>query len=380
VSEQHSRPPISLYERYADALIREGRVDEAEKICRAILKVTPRVYALRKLIDISITNNSRNALLNYLGELIKLAPAIKKHRWVFEIIERINNETNNHSPMESPRSIAAPRVAIITAIWGRPRLTRIFFQHLFRVIHGLRIRATVKVFAAYSTPRELDNYADCAADVSFVYADNSPLSLKWQRPLDEAKAWNADIVITLGSDDFLSQVTMASLIRLISTGQALVAGFRGLYVAENADVSHWSGYNFHDQPHRTGEPQGAGRAYAGILLDSLDWKLWANAEISKGLDQCATKRIEQRGFIFSPYAPELGVIFPREKSIHYVDVGDQYAGVLDVKTSNNVTKTGGLSKGSFRKLEGCLKDTLHRLLTNEKSVDELTGYLHCDRE
>ncbi len=376
VSATFARPPISLYERRADALLQEGRTDEAEKICRAILKVAPRVYALRKLIDISIANNSRNALLNYLGELFKLAPSARNHQWVFEIIERINSENKNNLPIGSLKNIETPRVAIITAIWGRPRLTRLFFRHLFRAIHDLPIRATVKVFTAYSMPLEPEIYEDCAADVEFVYAENSPLSLKWQRVLDESKAWNADMVITLGSDDFLSFDTMAKLIGLVSSGRALVGGFRGLYVAEQGVLSRWAGYNSQNQPHRSGEPQGAGRVYSRVSLDLLDWKLWSGSRLSKGLDHQAIKQLEQQGLIFSPYAAEMGVRVPSEKCTRYVDVDEPSAGVLDVKTSNNVTKTTGLSKDSYQKLDQPTAATLYRLLMDERSVDELMDYFY----
>jgi hypothetical protein len=368
MTQHRPRFPLSLYERNAATLLKSGEVLKAEKLLKAVLKVSPRVYALRKLIDIDLDKGNINSAINYIGMITSLYPATRKHYWVERHLENIQRYINTFDIIKSHQISKRPRVAIISAVWGRPILTAIFIKYLKYLILNIDSVSETRAFLAYSEAVYSD-YND--SRMEFIFAENWPLSNKWQTALDKARDWHPDLILILGSDDFLSLNSLNFLIKKVTLDRFGFVGFKGLYIAEARGLYYWAGYNIFDQPHRQGEPVGAGRAIAASTMDRINWDFWRGTELSKGLDKVAMAKIEASGFFYSPYIDDLKLKVPVCRRVLHVDDYDPKFGVLDVKSSNNITDTSGLSSSAYKKIEGDVFGAICSILQSEVFAREL---------
>jgi hypothetical protein len=110
-----------------------------------------------------------------------------------------------------------------------------------------------------------------------VYARNEPLSYKWEIGISALKDIDFDVVILLGSDDYIDEKFINYVVDNIKGYDMLC--FKDIYFENNGEMYYWSGY----ENERKGEPIGAGKAYTKEFLERINYSLF-NVAKNKSLD------------------------------------------------------------------------------------------------
>ena len=156
-----------------------------------------------------------------------------------------------------------------------------------------------------------------AAGFRYVERPNFPLSDKWNAAVTELG--DADAVVILGSDDWISHPTLTTYARLVADGVEYI-GLRDQFFldARTRECLKFAGY----KGKRRTEPVGVGRCLSRSLLARLGGSPW-DSGLRKGLDGNMTKRLRA---LTSP---------PRS---HVVSMKAMGSGVcaLDIKTETNI--------------------------------------------
>lgn len=115
------------------------------------------------------------------------------------------------------------------------------------------------------------------------YAENLPLTRKFAANMPGAREWDADAVMILGSDDFVSASYIDHMVNW--TGKSVqFAGNRIVhYIDLGTDqiIQQWD---------MGGRAIGAGRVLFKELLDKVDWHPWLDDETT-GLDKSMLLRL-----------------------------------------------------------------------------------------
>lgn len=168
------------------------------------------------------------------------------------------------------------RLAILTAIWRRPKLSEMALRRLASMsVPGIQI---VPIVAW--TFEDLQEAPIDVPGIIYVEADNSPLSDKWNAGAKEAKCHNVDALMVVGSDDFFD----ARFVEIIAKR-----------IREGADfVMPQSLYFFDTRTARCiyarADRVGAGRALSRRVLDRLSFHPW-NSGFDRAIDSCMDKRL-----------------------------------------------------------------------------------------
>jgi hypothetical protein len=175
------------------------------------------------------------------------------------------------------------QVAICSAVWGRLPLTRIWWHGLARVCrrfarHG--IAASVTVVGSQLPHRDLA----IRHGATWVRTANAPLGRKWNAAVESACA-QADYILILRSDDFLSDALVDRYVKLIRAGW-LYVGLSGIYFYEPATMRL---ARFQSRPGRYGSPLGAGRLVHTRLLEVEGFRPWLDGR-ERALDANMTAR------------------------------------------------------------------------------------------
>lgn len=160
------------------------------------------------------------------------------------------------------------QIGLLTAIWGRPRLTEL----VLRYYPGLMEFGDI--LYCIDSPECRTKSVD-HTDWFFGEHANSPLSDKWQHGITRLNDGGADVdaVIVVGSDDLVTPGYIEACKYLIERG---------------ADVVQMDGAYFYDAVNKKmiwayASRMGLGRCISRRLLDKMDWKLWPDGRDS-GLD------------------------------------------------------------------------------------------------
>lgn len=221
--------------------------------------------------------------------------------WAVKAIQTINKIPEDHTKFTHYLTEKSRvKIAIITCLWGRNHLTEKFLHYYSDLKSKLNEVIDLKIIAIHS---EKNIYPITGVDVEFHYHKNTPISDKWQFALNKAKETNVDAVITLGSDDFL-QSDIFILYEKLLKQNVLMCGFTDFYFSkiDSLDQLHyWEGYGYSfdlkNQPHRICETVGAGRMYSRLLLEKLQFKLWEDLDLNKGLDSAASRTVSNFGIL-----------------------------------------------------------------------------------
>ncbi len=155
------------------------------------------------------------------------------------------------------------KLGIVTSLWGRPRLTRLFGEYY----DGLNIPGVELIkAAAYSEARDAAPLSDSWIK---VYADNDPRSDKWNAASQALAEHGPDAILIVGSDDFVHSRHIERGLEIILQGQHLIHP-RTCYFFDTVTRCLALG---------TFSRVGAGRMISGELADSLDYVLWEPGQI-----------------------------------------------------------------------------------------------------
>lgn len=382
---QHNIYPASLREKRAIQFIKEKKYKEARNHLKAALKERPSPLALKNLLELETKEENLNHAINYYNQIAQIYPEFINHKWLTNIanslIEKITKRTKHNGVKKFNNKKI--KIAVIGAIWKRPNLTKIFLTHLDRMFNEPLLRnINYRAFLAVSEEMWLTNtikktFPNC----DFIETDNFPLSYKWQSALDKAKLWTPDMILIMGSDNFISHHLLLRLVQPIINGEHHFSGLGDCAMVDNDEVIRWRGYNNTNQPHRSGEPIGASRIISSQLLDEIDWSLWSAEPINKGLDSLVMKKLENMGYLYA----DTNYIFKQQeieiKKLKILTNTKYTETVVDIKTSVNVTKSDDtITNENFEPWNSSIADFLIASTGNTITSKEIVSYLNHNKE
>ena len=178
------------------------------------------------------------------------------------------------------------RLAIITALHERYRLTRLFLRYWEEVVIG---GVDLGLFCAVTTDeykmREYVLKHHAAWHVS--YAENMPLTRKFAANLPAVRTWSPDALMILGSDNFTDiEYITSGIDRLKHADFIGTKAVHYLDMGSDQVIKQWS---------MDGRPIGAGRIISRELLDYANWNLWEKRDTR--LDGSMYERIRWLGIV-----------------------------------------------------------------------------------
>jgi len=114
---------------------------------------------------------------------------------------------------------------------------------------------------------------------------NNPLGNKWQRCVDMARSVNPSLLITCGSDDFISTDYIENAMKILDKGYDFV-GANYWYMTDGR--SHYKA----KYRHRQDFPAGSGRVFTKKCLDAINWEVFDRKK-DRLLDDKALEQIKK---------------------------------------------------------------------------------------
>lgn len=140
---------------------------------------------------------------------------------------------------------------------------------------------------------------------------NEPLGAKWQSGVDQCKILRANPLITLGSDDYLSQNFIEKACQL-SQKHDLVYFTRWYIYDQNTGQSYYLRY-------KNIFPLGSGRVFSGQFLDKINWKLY-DSSLNIHLDDYIFNNLKgDDSVLINPEEMELLSIKGKHESMNSLD-------------------------------------------------------------
>ena len=290
---------------------------------------------------------SKTTQRNYLSELISNSAelernALQKRRdaisslaireWGAEVVPK-RRELRGRG-----EKIPVKRICILSSIWKRKDLTSAFLGHLNYLIEELPEFDLKCVIVG--SEGEISEKIVKEHGHHYVEEKNNPLSKKWNAGLKMTRRMDPDAVIVLGSDDFLSPSTIRSLCESVSDGR-LMCGLMDMHILDSKreKMYHWNGYLVNNH-FRRWETIGMARCLSRRLLEKVDFSIWEEEDIDKGLDGLMTRKLANLGLIPIPFGEE--VWMELEGSLYAFGHSGKYSSdiggfAVDVKSGGNIT-------------------------------------------
>lgn len=130
------------------------------------------------------------------------------------------------------------------------------------------------------------------AGAKWVQYRNKPLGDKWNAAFREAKQFNPDACLYVGSSDWLSDHWITTMQPHVEKHQ--LVGVPGMYVLDISDAHgmrtmYWPGYD----PAKRNESIGAGRLLSAELMEHLKWTPFDGSK-DKSLDRSMTDSCQRK--------------------------------------------------------------------------------------
>jgi len=207
-------------------------------------------------------------------------------------------------PLDAP-----VRFGLRAPMWRREDLTRHFLAHYDAMVEPLAAHGIELVLIAVGTGE--DYIARVSAGVehwTFIDHPNDPATLgrKMAAGLLALRDVGVDVALNLGSDDFVSALTIRKLVSMVTGGADFIGWASGCYFAHPTyGMKRWPGYPGTHRRH--GEPIGAGRCYSARILDALGWDLWVGGKLHS-LDGYSWRRVVELASVGFHVQPTPGVV------------------------------------------------------------------------
>lgn len=173
------------------------------------------------------------------------------------------------------------RVSIITAAYKRHDLLRLYCgYHKALTFPGISVDVII-------AGHENEVKAICEeTGCTFVYAENKPLSNKFNKACKAAKG--SDFVIIMGSDNFIDSRLIPFFTSDIKIGQLMMGVLDAFkYQPSTNKLAYSRGYT----NHRTGEILGAYKAVSAKYLRRINWTPWESG-LESSLDFSMMQRFK----------------------------------------------------------------------------------------
>lgn len=172
------------------------------------------------------------------------------------------------------------KVAIITAMWQRPEVFKIFGKLTNKLISEVK-DVDFQVFCVGS---EGETSRKLAKSFGFKYIEypNQQLSDKWNAVVTASKGFNPDYCLMMGSDDVMDVKLFRRYLPYMRNGIDFIGVLDWyFYELESKRSIYWKGYRAN---YNRGKTCGAGRMVSNRLLNKLDFMPWKGNRRGKGLD------------------------------------------------------------------------------------------------
>lgn len=181
------------------------------------------------------------------------------------------------------------KIGILTAVWKRPEITRIFAEGIKRLQKQFDIVPVV-------VGSEGETSMSLCHEYGFMYLErpNEPLGHKFNEGLRVFKNIDVDYIMIMGSDDLISNNLIKAYMPFMEKRKDVI-GILDIYFYDilEKQLHYLSGYGLKPQDkHRKGEPLGLARCIKRDVIERLQWQLWMNG-INKGLDWTMTQRLKR---------------------------------------------------------------------------------------
>lgn len=151
-------------------------------------------------------------------------------------------------------------LALVTCTWMRPRLTEAVLRYYTTVdIPGIEL---VRVVGGGANGVRGWYATNCA---------NSPLGAKWNCAVQEARRFDPDAVMIIGSDNLVSDSWIAMCCEKVAEGYDLISAEQ-IYMGDMATDRLMLVDRF-----RTG----VGRCWSRSFLDRFEWQLWTDEALHR---------------------------------------------------------------------------------------------------
>lgn len=230
------------------------------------------------------------------------------------------------------------RICFLTSIWKRKELTGIFLDYINHLKQELQ-EFDLTLLVVGSEGEESKKMVLQSGNEYLEY-ENLPLSYKWDAGLKHTINYDPDMVIILGSDDFISPITVRMLVEEIRSGK-LFSGVMDMQVLDSmsSELYQWDGYRG-SSPHRKWETIGMARSISRKLLNFMDFSLWSNEPINRGLDGLMTRNLSAVGLLPIPYGQDVQIALEDGNYLfgHTGIRTTDFEGLaVDVKTNHNIS-------------------------------------------
>ena len=180
-----------------------------------------------------------------------------------------------------------PKLCILTTLYIRHNLTDIVLNYYGALKENLKNVCDIELIACGSND---SINMESAIKNGFKYIDypNKPLTQKHNALYLEAKKYNPDFTILIGSDDFICENVIYTYLDYYKLGIDY-CGILDFKCIDGSGYWYWGGYT----NSRIGEPVGGGRYFSKRLLNKMNWLPWGDIKADKALDGIANNNISK---------------------------------------------------------------------------------------
>jgi hypothetical protein len=188
------------------------------------------------------------------------------------------------------------RLVVLTCVYLRCELTRIVLRRYHRLQGTLAGEIDLRLLAVGSMGGISRDICE-SSGFDYVEHPNEPLSHKWNHGVREARRYDPDGLVIVGSDDMISARLLRAYVARLAAGHDYF-GLKDLYFYDlvSSQLGYWGGYKLSEQQ-RQGEPIGCGRCHSRRLLERTGWNLWPqDPPRDRELDSLSLAYLREFGF------------------------------------------------------------------------------------
>ena len=178
------------------------------------------------------------------------------------------------------------KIIVCTCIYKRKSLTRFCLNEWLN-------SPIYMIVCCYSEDDDYNNIKDMVSDRLYLCKyTNLPLSNKWNYCVNQAKQFNPDAVMIVGSDDIFTNKYIESAQYNINRGVEYISNNNWLYYFYYKKNIMIMNFKYLKRPYNDG--LGSGRIYAKKILDIINWDLYKfETPINKCLDGTSFTKVKE---------------------------------------------------------------------------------------
>lgn len=213
---------------------------------------------------------------------------------------------HNKTTSNSPKALNHPSIELVVVIAFHGRRHEVLELLIKELSQSSTDGLALKAILVCSTKEDQCFVAKLKEKYHFVTAKshpNQPLGAKWQAGVEEARQFNPNFLMIMGSDDIMSAHFLTNALQLmrrndVDPGFDLIAPSSWhLYDCDSNSSYIGSLWELTYQNHQP-VPLGAGRIYSSVILDRFDWHLF-HPSLKSRLDSLGFQQvIEHQGNVY----------------------------------------------------------------------------------